>query len=245
MVKANVYRKKDWTEDDLQKALDQYWALDLGDRPRAVSKIAVSCGVPRQTLSNRIKGKHKPARKSQASKQLLSDAEEDVLVDWIQYRSDTARPLSCRTLTKKVSQICGKTVGQRWYLRFISRHPEICLGKPSGLDPKRAQCFNRATIDDHFCQLREVLDAKGIPWANIYNMDEKGCQRGGGRRMQAIKYLIPRNRRPRYKLRSANLELVTIIECVSADGESLPPGFIFPGKEFHPEWYRTAYPDVR
>jgi hypothetical protein len=245
MVKGNAYRKKDWTEEDLRKALNQYWALDPDNCFRAVSKIAVSCGVPRQTLDNRIKGKHKPAQKSQASKQLLSEAEEDVLVDWIKYRSETARPLSRRTLTKKVSQSCGKTVGKRWYLRFIARHPEIRLGKPSGLDPKRAQCFNRAIIDDHFCQLGEVLDAKGIPWANVYNMDEKGCQRGGGRRMQAIKYLIPRNRRPRYKLRSANLELVTIIECVSADGESLPPGFIFPGKEFHPEWYRTAYPDVR
>ena len=113
MVKANVYCKKDWTEDDLQKALDQYWALDLGDHLRAVSKIVVSYGVPRQTLNNCIKGKHKPARKSQGSKQLLSDAEEDVLVDWIQYCSDTAQPLSHHTLTKKVSQVCGKTVGQQ------------------------------------------------------------------------------------------------------------------------------------
>jgi hypothetical protein len=38
---------------------------------------------------------------------------------------------------------------------------------------------------------------------------------------------------------SANLELVTIIECICADGESLKPGFIFPGKEFHPEWFQV------
>lgn len=119
------------------------------------------------------------------------------------------------------------------------------MGKPSGLDPKRASCFNRTTIDDHFRQLGELLESDDILWSNVYNMDEKGCQRGGGRRMHAIKYLIPRNRRPHYKLRSANLELVTIIECVCADGESLSPGFIFPGKEFHPEWFRTAYPNVR
>jgi hypothetical protein len=31
MVKANVYRKKDWTEEDFQKALNQYWALNTGD----------------------------------------------------------------------------------------------------------------------------------------------------------------------------------------------------------------------
>ena len=113
MVKGNVYHKKNWTEEDLQKALEQYWVLDPDDRLRAVSRIAVSCGIPRQTLDNHIKGKNKPAWKSQESKQLLSEAKEDVLVDWIQYRSDTAWPLCHCTLTKKVSQACGKTVGKQ------------------------------------------------------------------------------------------------------------------------------------
>ncbi|EIM89007.1 uncharacterized protein STEHIDRAFT_52710, partial [Stereum hirsutum FP-91666 SS1] len=68
-------------------------------------------------------------------------------------------------------------------------------------------------------------------------MDEKGCQRGGGRKLQKTKYFVPRGRRPRYKLRSANLELFTLIECISADGKSIPPGFVFAGKEFMPEWF--------
>lgn len=55
--------------------------------------------------------------------------------------------------------------------------------------------------------------------------------------MQAIKYFIPQNQWPQYKLWSTNLELITIIEYVCADGLSLKPGFIFPGKEFHPEWF--------
>lgn len=62
--------------------------------------------------------------------------------------------------------------------------------------------------------------------------------------MQAVKYFIPRNRRPHYRLRSANLELVTIIECVSADGEAIKPGFIFSGKEHHPEWFEVD-PEIR
>ena len=45
------------------------------------------------------------------------------------------------------------------------------MGKPSGLDPKHAQCFNQATI-----ALKEALDMEGIPWANAHGMDEKGCQ---------------------------------------------------------------------
>lgn len=55
--------------------------------------------------------------------------------------------------------------------------------------------------------------------------------------MQALKYFIPHNRRPQYKLRSTNLELVTVIECVCADGSSLKLGFMFPGKEHHLEWF--------
>ncbi|KAG2084373.1 uncharacterized protein F5147DRAFT_797523, partial [Suillus discolor] len=64
--------------------------------------------------------------------------------------------------------------------RFLHRHPSIKLGRPSGLDPKRGQCFNKTTVEDHFKLLREIMEELGIPWENVYNMDEKGCQRGGG-----------------------------------------------------------------
>jgi hypothetical protein len=57
--------------------------------------------------------------------------------------------------------------------------------------------------------------------------------------MQAIRYFIPHNQRPQYKLCSTNLELIIIIECVCADGSDVKLGFIFPGKEFHPEWFEV------
>ena len=95
MVKSNVYHKKEWTELDLQKALDQYWALEPKAHHRGVSKIAIACGVPHHTLDNRINGKHRSAMKSQYEKQLLTEVKEDVLADWVQYCSDTACPLCC------------------------------------------------------------------------------------------------------------------------------------------------------
>jgi hypothetical protein len=70
-------------------------------------------------------------------------------------------------------------------------------------------------------------------------MDEKGCQRGGGRKSSPEKFFIPRNRRPAYQKKSGNLELVTVIESVSAIGESTKPGFVFPGKQFHREWFEV------
>ncbi|PCH41691.1 hypothetical protein WOLCODRAFT_32541, partial [Wolfiporia cocos MD-104 SS10] len=49
-----------------------------------------------------------------------------------------------------------------------------------GLDPKRAQAFNVATVAHHFELLQKVLNKLGIPWSNVYNMDEKGVQWGSG-----------------------------------------------------------------
>ncbi|KAI0250716.1 hypothetical protein BJV78DRAFT_1319158, partial [Lactifluus subvellereus] len=61
-----------------------------------------------------------------------------------------------------------------------------------GLDPKRAQAFNKPTVSKHFDQLLQILQKHDIPVENIYNMDEKGCQRGGGRKGSGQKFFIPR-----------------------------------------------------
>ncbi|PSR74652.1 hypothetical protein PHLCEN_2v9668 [Hermanssonia centrifuga] len=77
----------------------------------------------------------------------------------------------------------------------------------------------------------------GVKWKNVYNMDEKGLQIGGGRKSTGEKYLFGRLDPSKYKSRDANLELVTIIECVSADGVALVPGFVFQGgSSLEVEW---------
>ncbi|KIK25085.1 hypothetical protein PISMIDRAFT_97377 [Pisolithus microcarpus 441] len=47
----------------------------------------------------------------------------------------------------------------------------------------------------------------------------------------------------KYRTHSGNLELVTIIECMSADGSSIAPGFVFSGKSYHKKWFK-AHPDI-
>ena len=50
---------------------------------------------------------------------------------------------------------------------------------------------------------------------------------------------LSQTKRTKYQPKSANLELVTIIECVCADGTGLSPGFVFSGKDFSPEWFEV------
>ena len=192
------------------------------------------------TIRNRDSGAHQAAGKGHEAQQLLSPIQEKVLVDWVILLSDTGHCISKRMLQKKAEILCGHKPGRTWVYSFLLRHPEIVLGKPSGLDPKRAQAFNKPTVKNHFKLLEAIITKYGIPPENLYNMDEKGVQRGGGRKAQAQKYVVPRGKRPKYKLRSANLELITIVDCVAADGGYLSPGIIFEGKQqYERAWFEV------
>ena len=94
---------------------------------------------------------------------------------------------------------------------------------------KRAQAFNESIVRIHYEELLKAL-YPGLKPSNLYNMDEKGCQRGGGRRIRNRKFVVCTGKLVQYRIQSANLELITIIECVAADGTNLKPGFIFPLK---------------
>jgi hypothetical protein len=121
----------------------------------------------------------------------------------------------------------GKHAGKNWHYRFSKRHPNLMLSKPTGLDPKRAKNFNKNVVDDYFekqAQIDEKYD--GIPPQNKWNADEKGIQMGGGRKNNGQKFFFMRNRKHRYRIKSDNLELVTVIEAVSASGASAPPAFV-------------------
>ena len=56
------------------------------------------------------------------------------------------------------------------------------LSSASGLDPKRAKAFNCPVVNWYFDELKELVESHGIPIENIYNMNKKECQRGGGKK---------------------------------------------------------------
>lgn len=191
-------------------------------------------------LRRRYLQQSRPPGEAHESQQLLTDKQEDALVEWLEHLCGTAHPVEKRGILDKAESLCGKKPSMGWVTLFLRRHPEIKLGRPSGLDPQRAWAFNKNVVQHHFQLLAEIVEEHEIPIENIYNMDEKGCQLGGGRKARQQKYFISRTKRPQYRKHSSNLELITILECVCADGSSeLFPGFVFSGKEFSPEWFEV------
>ena len=228
-----------YTEETLQQALREIEGRTL-DRKGVLGKY----GIPYTTITSRLKGRQQRWA-AHTSQQVLSSIQEEVLCSWVKLYSLQGRPIGITQIRHIVQDITGvkKPPHRDWVRRFLKRHPELTVGKPSGLDPKRAQSFNEEEVRHHFRELEEKFMMLGIPVENIYNMDEKGCQRGGGWRAQLRKYFMSATRRPQYQVQSDNLELITIIECVSADGLNLQPGFIFPGVNPIRDWFHDDIDD--
>ncbi|KAK0481103.1 DDE superfamily endonuclease-domain-containing protein, partial [Armillaria luteobubalina] len=203
------------TPDTEERLAEAEAALRQGEC-KTYRQASEQFNVPYFTLRRRCRDEAAPKTKAHLAQLLLPPASEEILVDWIKFLSATGHPVNKRTIRPK-------------------------LGRGSGLDPKRAKAFNYSTVQSHFALLKEHMETHNIPWENVYNMDEKGIQLGGGRRGSQQKFFFSRADTSKYKLKSDDLQLVTIIEAVCADGSSdIPPGFVFAGSTKFPECVATS-----
>ena len=222
-----------YTEDTLSQAC----ALFDADPSQTITGVAKQLNIPYSTPHGHHHQLHTASHIAHKKQQLLNPDEEQAVCDWIEHLLDQGQPLNKKTMWHLVHKLCGIWPNQKWVYCFLTRHPELVLGKPLGLNPKWAQAFNRTAVRNHFNLFWDIKECFNIPYSHIYNMDEKGVQRGGGQKLQTMKYFVPWGWRLKYKLQSATLELVTIIKCVCANASHIKPGFVFSGKEFQGNWF--------
>ncbi|KAJ7446085.1 hypothetical protein FB451DRAFT_1055306, partial [Mycena latifolia] len=201
---------------------------------RNARAAAEALQIPQQqaTIHRRLKGTVKTRIAAHGAFQRLTPGKERVLVEWVKLYGFAGLPLSRTTIAGKVFELCGQMPGRDWLDCFLRRHPDWSIGRPSGLDPQRAKAFNPANVKAHFDLLKTEFanNGKPIPARNIYNMDEVGIQRGGGHKGTPEQFLFSSADKARYNLKSDELELTTIYECVCLNGSStVPPGFVFAG----------------
>ncbi|KIM40829.1 hypothetical protein M413DRAFT_39802, partial [Hebeloma cylindrosporum] len=183
--------------------------------------------VAHSTLTDRAKGRHISLKEASKKKQILAPEAEKALLDWAVQSGETGLPYSKLSLRSHASALRGSIVGKRFHEKFEARHPILKKAKGSKLDPKRAKHFNKAVVDDFFDKWEELNTThSGIPPEHIWNMDEKGIQMGGGRKGNGRKFYFSREQAECFRISSDNLELVTVLECVSAAGESTRPSFV-------------------
>ena len=213
---------------------------DSGLQPNGRTRLSLQqaardYGVSRTTLTARYNGRE-TRKEAHVKEQKLSKEEEDVLIAWIKVMGRRGIPFTPALVQEYASELAGEPVGETWLRRFAARHPDVKLRWTTGLESCRAQALNRTVVREYFHLIHELIAQYHIPAENIYNMDEKGLLLGIGERTRVF---VDRTQKTINQVEDGNRELVTVIECVSADGTALKPSVIYQGKRRDLEWGRN------
>jgi hypothetical protein len=224
------------TEKNISNAID---AIRMsGTNPDGSSKFSVRAaasqyGIPRSTLQGRLNGSQS-RKDAHIQEQKLTPAQESLLTEWIKVKGKRGIGMTYKLINESASDICGTRVGESYAERFVNRHRnELKTKMTTSLESCRAQALNRAVVKEFYDILSELRSEFNLKPQNEYNMDEKGVQLGIGGRYTAI---IDRDQATVYSIEQGTRDLITVIECVCADGSAIHPVVIFEGKRMNYAW---------
>jgi DDE superfamily endonuclease len=128
------------------------------------------------------------------------------------------------------------SLGDNWHRKLLKGHPEIKRVTVRGLDRTRASAtLNIETLTEYFELYNSLQQKYDISPQDIYNMDEKGFCMGAIQRSNVV---IPVGERAAFLRQDGNREWVSVIETISASGESLSSYIIFKAVHQKASWHQ-------
>ena len=125
-------------------------------------------------------------------------------------------------------------VSEGWFQRFMQRQSHLSYRRGDPTANVRMNCLTKEVISDYFDLLKEVLTESQLLNSpnRIYNVDETGIALDG----HAPRIIAKKGQKKvRYRT-SGNKTQITVIACVSASGQCIPPFVIFDAKRLNMEW---------
>ena len=220
-----------YTEEDVQNAL---FDIKNGLSQR---KAASKYGIPRSTLFGRIQGGG-PRKDANDDMQKLSKDQEDYLANWVVVQAKLGLPpthLQIRQAAQRIINASGSTekLGKNWVNEFARRNPSIKAHNGKTIDKERVEALS----PEKFLEFFEILQqspVREVRPANRWNMDETGIMEG----ITASQTVFAEaGAKKVYVKKQKRNKWTTIIECVSAEGNYLPPTIIWQGKSVQQQWF--------
>lgn len=213
--------------------------------------LAESTQVPLSTLWHRNHGR-RSRKAAAAARQLLTQCEEKALIDYLLRAAKRGFPMPLKLLPylanvvirqrSHATQVLAtngemKMPGEKWARNFRARHPEIAAKKLRPIEWARHNIYEK--VVHWFSVIRPELHEPGILAENVYNMDETGTMLS---LLTSGKYVVSGETPTKYRGTGTNRNLVTSVECISADGRCIDPLIIWPASTQRSVWTTHATP---
>lgn len=141
------------------------------------------------------------------------------------------------TQHRSASERPPKPPGKNWAKSFEGRHPELQARRVMSMDWKRHDKNIYEKTVYWFQVIEKVLKDPAVRAENVYNFDETGIMLA---KLNAVKVLVGKDDPRGYRGTLTKREMVTSIECISADGRYLNPMIIWPATTHRSNW--TTFP---
>lgn len=232
--------RANWDSDIMENALR---LLREGHSQRSVEQ---QTGIPRRTLRNHLKSG--VVKRSLGRKPILTENQELELEERIIRLAQIGLPLTPKALRRSVYKFVEANridllqqkrnkniIGKDWYSSFLKRHPRISKRKAQSMNPARSAKLNRPVVTHYFEVLDTTLKKFHLKYSpsRIYNMDEKGC-RLTLHHQQSV--LALKGSKRVHLVSQEHGENVTIVACVNALGNCIPPMILFKGSRKKPTY---------
>jgi hypothetical protein len=208
--------------------------IAVKENAMSIRKASALYGVPKTTLIDRLSGKVHVDCVTTGAPTLFAQEQEALLARHIQTMAEVGYGYSRQETINLASDFAvslglrdrNHPLTDRWLYQFIRRWPELNIKKPRSLDMARARSATREAIDCYFDALNNIMVKYHLVAKPhlMYNVDEKGLNSehkppkivsGKHHKVQAVT--------------SGRSKTVTVIGCVNAVGQQVPPYFVFPG----------------
>lgn len=212
---------------------------DVKENRRTIREASRLHNVPKTTILDRIHGRIKITTRKMGPPTVLTSEEEHQLCEWLKELARKGFPQKKNELLDTVEKILtaqkrttifkDNRPGQKWYMNFLKRHPDLALREPEGLSKARA-IITENQIRKWFDSLEEYLISikqEGIlkDPRRVLNGDETAfsmCPKTG-------RVLAPKGWKNVYEVKkSGEKETLTVLLVFSAAGETLHPMVVFP-----------------
>ena len=233
---------RNWSDVSLREAL-----AAVNVQGMSVAKAAELYGIPRTTLndyklSNSMPGV-KPGRPT-----LLSSSEENDLAHFLLSSAEigySRTRLEVLSIVERMLSARGdrRVVTSGWWNKFAVRHPQLTLRAASTLSTNRAKASTRECIDNYFDVLEQTLNDSGLidhP-SLIFNMDESGFPLDP----KPLKTIHKRGVKNPMTVSSGSKAQITVVACVSASGQCIPPLIVWKRKSMITEMAHGELPGTR